>query len=205
VIEGGWICRSCWKANRPGDEKCYRCKTPRDPEIDVAIGAPSGAGSPAFARPKRMDEQLGILAALVALPTVLGGVLGMIGSVLILVMGFVNGGIVGGLIFAVVAAIAFLLSWLWLFVGRSVWGRARWAYVVTAVVYLVPSVPYLLGAVDLPPEYRNLPDIFFTIQSILVFIYLAVGICAVFLLLVSFMDADSGEPSEEHSASSQPG
>jgi hypothetical protein len=26
---GGWICRVCWKPNRPQDVACYKCKTPR--------------------------------------------------------------------------------------------------------------------------------------------------------------------------------
>jgi hypothetical protein len=26
----GWVCRSCWKSNRPKDDRCYRCRTPRD-------------------------------------------------------------------------------------------------------------------------------------------------------------------------------
>ena len=25
-----WICKACWKPNRPQDPVCYRCKTPRD-------------------------------------------------------------------------------------------------------------------------------------------------------------------------------
>lgn len=27
--DGDWICQSCWKANRPHDSLCYRCRTPR--------------------------------------------------------------------------------------------------------------------------------------------------------------------------------
>jgi hypothetical protein len=26
----GWICKACWKSNRPQDPVCYRCRTPRD-------------------------------------------------------------------------------------------------------------------------------------------------------------------------------
>jgi hypothetical protein len=26
---GAWICRVCWKPNRPQDAACYKCKTPR--------------------------------------------------------------------------------------------------------------------------------------------------------------------------------
>jgi len=26
----GWVCKACWKSNRPKDPVCYRCKTPRN-------------------------------------------------------------------------------------------------------------------------------------------------------------------------------
>jgi hypothetical protein len=30
TFSDGWVCRSCWKPNRPQDARCYRCKTERD-------------------------------------------------------------------------------------------------------------------------------------------------------------------------------
>ncbi len=29
AIQGGWVCRACWKANGPNDDRCYRCHTSR--------------------------------------------------------------------------------------------------------------------------------------------------------------------------------
>jgi hypothetical protein len=37
VAAAGWVCKACWKWNRPADERCWRCKTPRgasDAEIE---------------------------------------------------------------------------------------------------------------------------------------------------------------------------
>ena len=39
MIEGGWVCRACWRANRPQDSKCYRCTTPRDLQATVVAGS----------------------------------------------------------------------------------------------------------------------------------------------------------------------
>jgi hypothetical protein len=36
AIAEGWICRDCWKANRPGDNRCYRCHAPRDSDQAAA-------------------------------------------------------------------------------------------------------------------------------------------------------------------------
>lgn len=30
----GWVCKACWKWNRPADERCWRCKTIRDADDD---------------------------------------------------------------------------------------------------------------------------------------------------------------------------
>ena len=32
TFDDGWICKSCWKANRDADLRCYRCKQP-NPEL----------------------------------------------------------------------------------------------------------------------------------------------------------------------------
>ena len=32
----GWVCKACWKWNRPADEKCWRCKAPREAD-DVQL------------------------------------------------------------------------------------------------------------------------------------------------------------------------
>jgi len=34
-----WICRVCWKPNRPQDTACYKCKTPRGVTVEEAAEA----------------------------------------------------------------------------------------------------------------------------------------------------------------------
>ena len=58
TFDNGWICKSCWKANREHDRRCYRCKepnpawqrlaarpapprVPRRPVVRPAVGAAS--------------------------------------------------------------------------------------------------------------------------------------------------------------------
>ena len=35
----GWVCKVCWKWNRPEDDPCYKCRSPRgiteDAEVEV--------------------------------------------------------------------------------------------------------------------------------------------------------------------------
>ena len=39
MIEGGWVCRACWRPNGPREERCYRCHTPRDQQLAVEPGS----------------------------------------------------------------------------------------------------------------------------------------------------------------------
>jgi hypothetical protein len=60
----GWVCRACWKSNRPQDPVCYRCKTPRDADDD-AVEASRVAAVERSERPEAVPD------IVVALPVVI--------------------------------------------------------------------------------------------------------------------------------------
>ena len=60
----GWTCRACWKSNRPQDEVCYRCKTPRNAD-EGEIEARRAAAAAAAERPEKVPD------IVVALPVVI--------------------------------------------------------------------------------------------------------------------------------------
>ena len=198
MIQGGWVCRACWKSNRPEDARCYRCKTPREQQMAVEAGSLKERTQPGYKLRGRMDAQLGLLAMVVAFPMLLSAWLGMIGGVLLFVyalLELISGDQEAALGLGVIAAVIFVISLLWRFISRSVRRHARWAYAIAAVVYLLPSAPWLLGLVDLPREYQALPEAYFTIQTVIALIYLALGIGATVLLIASFLREDRDEAS----------
>jgi len=60
----GWICKACWKSNRPKDPACYRCKTPRDAD-DAAVEAQRAAAIARAEQPEAVPD------IVVALPVVI--------------------------------------------------------------------------------------------------------------------------------------
>jgi hypothetical protein len=60
----GWICKACWKSNRPQDPVCYRCKTPRDAE-ESAVEAQRAAAVARAETPEVVPD------IVVALPVVI--------------------------------------------------------------------------------------------------------------------------------------
>lgn len=60
----GWICKACWKSNRPQDPACYRCKTPRDAD-DAAVEAQRAAAIARAEQPEAVPD------IVVALPVVI--------------------------------------------------------------------------------------------------------------------------------------
>lgn len=197
MIPGAWICRACWKSNRPEDERCYRCKTPREDQLAVEAGSSKEQTTPGTKLRGRMDAQFGLLAILVGLPMWLSAWTLIAGSVLLLIYGvleLLSGDVASALAAVVIAAVIVLVAMLWRFVSRSVRRHARWAYAVAAILYLLPSAPLLLGLVELPREAAALPDWYFTVQTAITIVYLLLGVCAVFLLITSFIrDHGGGE------------
>jgi hypothetical protein len=60
----GWICKACWKSNRPQDPACYRCKTPRDAD-EAAVEAQRAAAAARAETPEVVPD------IVVALPVVI--------------------------------------------------------------------------------------------------------------------------------------
>ena len=194
MIEGGWICRACWKSNRPEDDRCYRCKTPRDQQIDVAAGSLKEQSAPGYKMRGRKDTELPLLAALVGWPMSLSGWLGIIVGILIAVLAVLAGREANAMITIIAAAVFVLFGALFIFLGRSVRRHARWAYAVAAVAYLLPTAPTLLGLVEVPEDIV-LPDWYLNTQTVIGIVYVLLGLCAVFLLVTSFIRQGDGEES----------
>jgi hypothetical protein len=60
----GWVCRACWLANRPRDEVCYRCKTPRHAD-EAQIEAQRKAAEERAAQPEAVPDIVVALPAVV--------------------------------------------------------------------------------------------------------------------------------------------
>jgi hypothetical protein len=92
TIAGGWICGACWKANRPQDPLCFRCKTPRDAD-KATVEASRAAAAAAAAKPEAIPD------IVIALPVVvfrgyarawLRGGLGVVGFLFLIALGGVT-------------------------------------------------------------------------------------------------------------------
>ena len=88
----GWICKACWKSNRPQDPACYRCRTPRHADEET-VKAKLAADAARAERPEAVPD------IVVALPVVifrsysrvwLRGGMGVMGLLLLLVFGGVT-------------------------------------------------------------------------------------------------------------------
>ena len=192
MVPGGWICRACWKANWPDDDRCYRCKAPRDRQVDVALfteQTAAGWGPPEG----RLDTELPLLVLLVSLPMWISGWLAYLGAALLVVvavLGVLSGNLASAAVLIIAAGVAVIIGSVWMFVSRKVRRMARWAYAVAAIAYVLPTAPALLGLVEVP-EAVGLPDWYLTVQTVIGVIYVVLGICAVFLLIISFMQQDT--------------
>ena len=59
-----WICKACWKPNRPQDAACYRCKTPREAD-EAEVEARRAAAAARAEQPEVVPD------IVVALPVVI--------------------------------------------------------------------------------------------------------------------------------------
>ena len=139
-----WICRACWKPNRPQDELCYRCKTPRDADVSEIEARRKAAAA-------RAEEPEKVPDLLVALPVVIfrgysrvwiRGGLGVLGLLALLAFGGVTdlgyllltGGLGAGLVVIGFASRE---------VAESMRDRELWAFlagVALSVVAVIGSV-----------------------------------------------------------------
>jgi hypothetical protein len=196
VKDGFWICRSCWKKNGLRDAKCYRCKAPRDPEIDAAVPATfAGPGASLPAPSRRMDAGLPFLVLLVSVPMwISGAAFYLVAALLVVtaVLSFMTVNIPGVIGSVIGALLAVPFGMLFMFISRRVRRHQRWAYIVAALFYIVPSAPTLLGLID-TPRPADVPDWFGWVllaETVFSAIYAILGIAAIFLLTLSFVPSD---------------
>jgi hypothetical protein len=156
TFAGGWVCRSCWLSNRPRDEVCYRCKTPRHAD-DAEIEARRKAAEEKAAQPEVVPD------IVVALPAVIFRVYSRV---------WMRGGIgVGGLLalllLAGVTDVTWLLLTLGFAIGLVVFGfvagevsdgmrdREPWAFVAGMIMAVVAAIGSLLAFSVFAPGLVN--------------------------------------------------
>jgi hypothetical protein len=145
----GWVCKACWKSNRPQDPVCYRCKTPRDAD-DATVEAQRAAAEARVEQPEAIPD------AVVAVPVVIfrsyarvwqrGGFV-VVGFLILIAIGGVTdvgyllltGGMGGGLIVCGILAGE---------VAEEMRNREVWAFVVGIVISVVAVISSVL-AVDI--------------------------------------------------------
>ena len=152
----GWVCKACWKSNRPKDPVCYRCKTPRDAD-DATVEATRAEAEARAERPEAVPD------VVVALPVVIfrsyarvwqrGGFV-VLGFLLLIAIGGVTdvgyllltGGLGGGLIVSGILAGE---------VAEEMRNREVWAFVVGIVISVVAVISSVLAVNILAPDVFN--------------------------------------------------
>jgi hypothetical protein len=153
----GWICRVCWKWNRPQDEACYKCKTVRGVTEQQAAEAVKAIEA-------RKEDPEAVPDIVVALPVVIFRSYGKV---------WFRGGIglLGVLALEVFAAVTDLI-WYVLTVGFAVGlivsgfvagevsegmrNREVWAYIVGIVMSVVAVIGSITAFSVLAPELVNM-------------------------------------------------
>ena len=149
----GWICKTCWKSNRPQDPVCYRCKTPPDAD-DAEVEARRAAAAARAEQPEAVPD------IVVALPVVifrgysrvwLRGGMGVIGLLVLLALGGVTdvgyllltGGVGASLIvFGILAGEA----------SEAMRNREVWAFVVGVGLSVVGAIGSVMSFQLFAPE-----------------------------------------------------
>jgi hypothetical protein len=185
----GWICKACWKSNRPQDPVCYRCKTPRDAD-DAAVKAQREAAAAKAERPEAVPD------IVVALPVVifrgysrvwLRGGMGVMVLLLLLVFGGVTdvgyllltGGLGAGLIiFGILAGE----------VSDAMRNREAWAFAVGIGLSVVAVIGSVLAFSIWAPDLVNPAGI--RIGSLVVFG--GAGLAAIAGLVMMFVRRERG-------------
>jgi len=158
--EGAWICRACWKTNRPSDHRCYRCHTPRTADDLPIEGQRAGDRAPSTSAGVG-----GVLGILVALPAIvfswfwrlclLAGVFFLGITVLVALeprapplAWLVSAGFAGGMFL-----LAFAMRW----ASRAMRHRNPWAFVI-ALAFSVGIGGFSLFALSTFPPGTGNPD-----------------------------------------------
>ena len=187
----GWICRACWKPNRPRDEVCYHCKTPRDADeaaVKASLDAAKAAKEARAQRPEAVPD------IVVALPVVifraysrvwLRGGMGVLGLLVLFALGGVTdvgylaltGGLGAGLIvFGFLAGEA----------ADAMREREVWAFVVGVGLSVVAILGSVLAFEILAPGLAN-PN---AIRWASVVVFGGAGVAAVAGLVLMFTRRD---------------
>ena len=89
----GWVCKVCWKWNRPEDDPCYKCKTPRGVTDDAQVAAHRKALEAKAAEPEPVPDIVVALPVWVfrgyARAWVRGGI-GLLGLLALMALGGVS-------------------------------------------------------------------------------------------------------------------
>jgi hypothetical protein len=195
MFPDGWICRACWKPNRPSDGRCYVCKTPREQQVAVEAGSLRERTDPTWKKRRRLDANLGLVAAIVSWPMWLSGGLSILTGLFTAFLALISGGWgdpdrnIARLVILILAVVLVLTGMLAIFVSRSIRRQARWAYALAIVLYGVPAVVALLVSFPLPADT---PAWYGTVETALQWLYLVLAFGAVLLLAASFMGPDDG-------------
>ena len=191
VIQGGWVCRACWRPNGPKEERCYRCHTPRDQQLSVEAGSLKAQTEPGYELKGRLDVDLSILAYLTAWPLrVLGG-LGIVVGVGIALLSLLNSiegrpdvlGLPFNTYVTLFGMFVVLMGVLQIFLARSVRRHARWAYVVVLLLSVGWFISSILG-LYLPPSTDGVATSSATFSA---WIYFLMALGSGVLLMTSFI------------------
>jgi hypothetical protein len=171
------------------------CKTPREQQVAVESGSLRERTDPTWKKRRRLDANLGLVAAIVAWPMWLSGALSFLLAVFAAFLALIAGERVDTsgnsvrLVMVIAAAVIALYGALAIFVSRSIRRQARWAYVLAILVYGVPAVAALLVSFPLPAD---MPGWYATVETALQWVYLVLAFGAVLLLASSFMGPEDG-------------
>lgn len=156
AFSDGWVCRACWLANRPRDEVCYRCKTPRDAD-EAQIEARRKAAEERAARPEPVPD------IVVALPAVVFRVYSRVW----MRGGIGLGGLLALLVFGGVTDVTWLLLTAGFCGGLVVFGfmagevsdgmrdREPWAFVAGMIMSVVATIGSVLAFSVFAPGLVN--------------------------------------------------
>jgi hypothetical protein len=152
----GWVCKACWKSNRPVDPICYRCKTPREAD-DAEVEARRAAAAEAAARPEAVPD------IVIALPVVIfcgyarvwqRGGLGVMALLLLIAFGGVTDPgyllLTGGM-----GAGIFVTGILAGEVSEAMRDREIWAFVVGIVLAVVGGIGSVFAFEALAPDLAS--------------------------------------------------
>ena len=153
----GWVCKVCWKWNRPEDDPCYKCKSPRGVTDDAQVEAHRKALEAKAAEPEPVPDLV------VALPVwifrgygkvwVRGGI-GLLG--LLALMAF--GGATDLLWFALTAGFGAALIVSGLLAGEVAEGmrnREAWSFIIGIVLSVVGVVGSITAFSVFAPDLVN--------------------------------------------------